>query len=101
MNVPFRIKINDKYDEALEKKFLLEAEKLHMRELNGHRSVGGIRASIFNAISLEEVGMLVEYMKYFASEHKHDIHLKLHKEGEYHVKHDENFKKGVNSHIKA
>jgi hypothetical protein len=32
MNVPFRIKLNDKYDEALEKKFLIEAEKLQMRE---------------------------------------------------------------------
>ena len=77
MNVPFRIKLNDKYDEALEKKFLIEAEKLKMRELNGHRSVGGIRASIFNAISLEEVGMFDEHMKSFAIEHRHDVR-KLH-----------------------
>jgi hypothetical protein len=32
MNVPFPIKLNDKYDEALEKKLLIEAEKLQMRE---------------------------------------------------------------------
>jgi phosphoserine aminotransferase len=74
MNVPFRIKLHDKFDEKLEKKFLLDAEKLKMRELNGHRSVGGIRASIFNAISLEEVGMLVDYMKKYALEHRDDSH---------------------------
>ena len=96
MNVPFRIKLNDKYDEALEKKFLIEAEKLKMRELNGHRSVGGIRASIFNAISLEEVRMLVEHMKSFAIEHRHDIHKVHHnREIHHHVNHEEHI------HIKA
>jgi phosphoserine aminotransferase len=96
MNVPFRIKLNDKYDEALEKKFLIEAEKLKMRELNGHRSVGGIRASIFNAISLEEVEILVDHMNLFAIEHRHEIHkVHHHREIHHHVKHEEQI------HIKA
>ena len=72
MNIPFRISKHGKYDETLEKKFIEEAERKHyMKELKGHRSVGGIRASIFNAISFEEVQNLVEYMKTFWEEHKH------------------------------
>lgn len=94
MNIPFRIKLNDKFDEALEKKFLTEAEKLKMRELNGHRSVGGIRASIFNAISLEEVEMLVEHMKYYAEVHRNDVNKIRVKEK--HVEHHE-----PNIHVKA
>jgi|APCry1669188879_1035177.scaffolds.fasta_scaffold464988_1 hypothetical protein len=67
-----------------------------MRELNGHRSVGGIRASIFNAISLEEVEMLVDHMKVFAREHRHEIHKGHHpREIYHHVKHEEQI------HIKA
>lgn len=87
MNVPFRIKIANSFDEKLEKKFLTEAEKLHMRELNGHRSVGGIRASIFNAISLEEVQMLVEFMRKYATEHKNDLQ-HLHIQSKVHVNHN-------------
>lgn len=66
MTIPFRIITNGKPDEALEKKFVEEADKKHMlKELKGHRSVGGLRASIFNAVSFEEVKVLVDFMNLF------------------------------------
>lgn len=61
MNVPFRVKKN----EDLEKKFLNEAKALGLLGLKGHRSVGGIRASIYNAILPEHVEKLAEFMKTF------------------------------------
>ncbi|RUS24858.1 pyridoxal phosphate-dependent transferase [Jimgerdemannia flammicorona] len=57
MNVTFRI-----YPEALEKEFLKGAEARNYVQLKGHRSVGGIRASIYNAMPLEGVEELVTYM---------------------------------------
>ncbi len=61
MNVTFRI-----VKEELEAKFVEEAKKNGMVGLKGHRSVGGLRASIYNAMSLEGVKTLVEFMKDFA-----------------------------------
>ncbi|KAG2465420.1 SERC aminotransferase, partial [Polypterus senegalus] len=61
MNIFFRIgSING--DEELEKKFLDEAAKRSMLSLKGHRSVGGIRASLYNAVTVEETKALAEYM---------------------------------------
>ncbi|XP_045494333.1 probable phosphoserine aminotransferase [Colias croceus] len=68
MNVPFRIG-SDKGDEALEKEFLKGAEALGLIQLKGHRSVGGIRASIYNAVTVEEVEVLVKYMTEFYKKH--------------------------------
>jgi phosphoserine aminotransferase len=65
VTIPFRINKDAKADEGLEKSFLSEAAKQSLRELKGHRSVGGIRAAIFNAISYEEVERLVAFMKEF------------------------------------
>ncbi|KJE92422.1 phosphoserine aminotransferase [Capsaspora owczarzaki ATCC 30864] len=62
MNVPFRIRGGD---DALENKFLKEAEAQNMIQLKGHRSVGGIRASIYNAISEDNVTQLVAFMNKF------------------------------------
>lgn len=62
--IPFRIRC----DEGLEKKFLAEAEAAGMIQLKGHRSVGGIRASMFNAMSVEEAMKLIEFMKTFMAE---------------------------------
>ena len=62
MNVTWRIKNGD---EALEKKFIEEAKALGMSSLKGHRSVGGIRASIYNAFPVEGVDALVAFMKDF------------------------------------
>ncbi|NP_001040269.1 probable phosphoserine aminotransferase [Bombyx mandarina] len=67
MNVPFRIGCPG--DDALEKEFLKGAETLGLIQLKGHRDVGGIRASIYNAVTLEEVQALVQYMEEFYKKH--------------------------------
>ena len=64
MNVPFKL-ADDKLDAA----FLKGAEAQHMVQLKGHRSVGGMRASIYNAMPLEGVQRLVAYMKGFEAAH--------------------------------
>jgi phosphoserine aminotransferase len=61
MNVPFRLP-----DEALDAKFLADSEAAGLLALKGHRSVGGMRASIYNAMPLAGVEALVEFMKDFA-----------------------------------
>ena len=53
--------------EDLEKKFIAEADAAGLKALKGHRSVGGIRASTYNACSLESVEALVAFMKDFES----------------------------------
>ncbi|CAF0839458.1 unnamed protein product [Brachionus calyciflorus] len=71
MTIPFRICVDGKPNDALEKEFLAEADKKNnLKELKGHRSVGGIRAAIFNAISLEEIETLVFFMKDFQQRHQ-------------------------------
>ncbi len=60
MNVTFRLP-----SEELEKRFVEEASANGMKGLKGHRSVGGIRASIYNAFPPEGVDALVEFMKDF------------------------------------
>uniref|UniRef100_A0A667ZZ39 phosphoserine transaminase n=1 Tax=Myripristis murdjan TaxID=586833 RepID=A0A667ZZ39_9TELE len=69
MNVPFRVGKKEG-DEALEKKFLDGALKRGMISLKGHRSVGGIRASLYNAVTLEDAQALATYMKEFLKEHQ-------------------------------
>jgi phosphoserine aminotransferase len=61
MNITFRLGSED-----LEKRFLEEAAKNSLGGLKGHRSVGGCRASLYNAVSLESVEALVDFMKAFA-----------------------------------
>jgi phosphoserine aminotransferase len=61
MNVVFQLS-----NENLEEKFLKEAAQEGLIGLKGHRSVGGLRASIYNAMSLEGVLSLGQFMKYFA-----------------------------------
>ncbi len=61
MNVVFRLPT-----EELEKRFVAEAAKLHMVGLAGHRSTGGVRASTYNAVSIEAVRALVDFMNDFA-----------------------------------
>ncbi len=60
MNVTFRLP-----DEELETKFAAEATKANMIGLKGHRSVGGIRASLYNAVELDSVRALVDFMREF------------------------------------
>jgi phosphoserine aminotransferase len=64
MNVPFWLK-----DEALDGAFLKGAQERGMIQLKGHRSVGGMRASIYNAMPIEGVKALVQYMKEFERQH--------------------------------
>ena len=55
-------------DAELDKKFASEAAKEGLKSLKGHRSVGGMRASIYNAMPIEGVEKLVAFMKKFAAE---------------------------------
>ncbi|HEX4050767.1 MAG TPA: 3-phosphoserine/phosphohydroxythreonine transaminase [Steroidobacteraceae bacterium] len=64
MNVPFILP-----DEQLDKVFLAEAAAAGLANLAGHRSVGGMRASIYNAMPLEGVQALVDFMGDFARRH--------------------------------
>ena len=64
MNVPFKLK-----DESLDAAFLKGAEERRMLQLKGHRSVGGMRASIYNAMPIEGVTALVGYMREFEARH--------------------------------
>jgi len=61
MNIPFTLKA-----EAMEKSFLAEADKAGLLNLAGHRSVGGMRASIYNAVNEEAIDALIGFMKDFA-----------------------------------
>jgi len=64
MNIPFTLK-----NAALDELFLKGAKERGMTQLKGHRSVGGMRASIYNAMPLEGVRALVEYMREFETKH--------------------------------
>ena len=64
MNIPFRLQ-----DAALDEAFLKGAEENGLVQLKGHRSVGGMRASIYNAMPLAGVQALVDYMKEFERRH--------------------------------
>jgi phosphoserine aminotransferase len=64
MNVPFFLK-----DERLNESFLAGAREAGLLQLKGHKSVGGMRASIYNAMPLEGVQALVGYLKDFEARH--------------------------------
>jgi len=65
MNVPFRIEKDE-----LSSKFVVEAEENGLYGLKGHRIVGGLRASIYNAMTLDGVKTLVDFMKKFEKNNK-------------------------------
>ena len=64
MNVPFTLKNN-----SLDSEFLKQADARGLLQLKGHRSVGGMRASIYNAMPLAGVQALVAFMNEFANQH--------------------------------
>ena len=64
MNIPFTLK-----DAALDEAFLKGAKERGLIQLKGHRSVGGMRASIYNAMPVEGVRALVDYMREFEKNH--------------------------------
>ncbi len=63
MNVPFRLA-----DDRLDQEFLRGADERGLLNLKGHRSVGGMRASIYNATGMEAVEALISYMQEFEQE---------------------------------
>jgi phosphoserine aminotransferase len=63
MNIPFITG-----NEVLDAKFVSEAKKAGFVNLKGHRSVGGMRASVYNAMPVEGARKLVEFMKKFEEE---------------------------------
>ena len=65
MNVPFVTGNDD-----LDAKFIKAAKEKGFENLKGHRTVGGMRASIYNAMPIEGVKKLVEFMKEFEQENK-------------------------------
>ena len=60
MNITFRVR-----DEELEQRFLVEATKNGLHGLKGHKSVGGCRASLYNAVTIESVRDLARFMREF------------------------------------
>ena len=64
MNIPFTLR-----DADLDDAFLKQAKQLGLIQLKGHRSVGGMRASIYNAMPLEGVQTLTGFMRDFATTH--------------------------------
>ncbi|MDO5650915.1 MAG: 3-phosphoserine/phosphohydroxythreonine transaminase [Moraxella sp.] len=64
MNVPFTLT-----DSSLDKLFLAESKAAGLLHLKGHRVVGGMRASIYNAVSLSQVEQLTDFMHAFAKRH--------------------------------
>lgn len=64
MNVPFQL-----HDDALDAAFLKEAEAAGLAALKGHRAVGGMRASLYNAMPMAGVEALVAFMADFARRH--------------------------------
>lgn len=64
MNVPFFLR-----DERLNDAFIAGAQNENMINIKGHKSVGGMRASIYNSMPVEGVQALVHYMKNFAQQH--------------------------------
>jgi phosphoserine aminotransferase len=64
MNIPFRLK-NDRLDAD----FLKRAERAGLTQLKGHRAVGGMRASIYNAMPVAGVRALVDFMREFERAH--------------------------------
>ena len=65
MNVPFVTGNPD-----ADAKFIKEAGSIGLVELKGHRSVGGMRASIYNAMPIEGVNALVQFMKQFETDNR-------------------------------
>jgi len=64
MNIPFTLA-----DEGLDEPFLKAAKQRGLIQLKGHRSVGGMRASVYNAMPIEGVHTLVEFMRDFERKH--------------------------------
>lgn len=70
MNVPFFLA-----DESLNEAFTNEAAKKGILQIKGHRAVGGMRASLYNAMPVEGVRALIAFMQAFQQNHRIDKNL--------------------------
>ena len=68
VNITMRICDSNGPSPELEKKFVEEAKKAKIIHINGHRSVGGLRASLYNAVTVTNTEVLVAFMKRFMGE---------------------------------
>lgn len=68
VNVSFRICTTNGPDTDMEEKFIRAAENAKIIHIKGHRSVGGLRASLYNAVTLENTKVLIEFMMKFIAE---------------------------------
>ena len=66
VNVPFRIYVNGKEDPDSEARFIKEASATNIVHIKGHRTVGGLRASLYNAVSVKDTQFLIDFMEKFA-----------------------------------
>lgn len=69
VNVPFRVCCASGPDPDLERKFVEAAEKANIIHIKGHRSVGGLRASLYNAVSVTNTQVLIDFMVKFMVEY--------------------------------
>lgn len=69
INIPFRVG-GTAGEDCLEEKFLKDSQAAGMIQLKGHHTTGGIRASMYNSMTLEEVQTLVQFMQQFMEENK-------------------------------
>jgi phosphoserine aminotransferase len=69
MNIPFTIKHKGAGEAELDKAFLAGAKEAGLVGLEGHRSVGGMRASLYNAIPMQGVDALLDFMRAFERQH--------------------------------
>ena len=65
MNIVFHLP-----DETLEKQFIEAAATIALINLKGHRNMGGIRASLYNAMPIESVETLTDFMKNFSQNNR-------------------------------
>jgi phosphoserine aminotransferase len=68
MNVPFIIE-----NDSLTEHFLSEASKEGLKNLKGHRTVGGMRASMYNAMPIAGVKKLIDFMDFFQSRNLNNV----------------------------
>ncbi len=68
INVTFRVNNESGPSAEIEAKFIKEAQKEKIIHIHGHRSVGGMRASLYNAVTVEDTKALVSFMARFMAE---------------------------------
>lgn len=73
VNIPIRVYDANGPCVDLEKKFIKEAKDAKIIHINGHRSVGGLRASLYNAVSVKDTRILIAFMTKFMAENNIEL----------------------------